>query len=330
LVLRPVDATLAGAVVYTFASRAVCPKSSVVFEWLHDPGPPSQRCWTEAACAALNATPAASALSCGWAKARDYPCIDPVTVSWVYVAGNFALLLGVWFYVSLMQHWSFRRTFVVTQTLICAFSFFDLLWIRRVNRALGVSDSVWCLFGNELARDFVYKLNQMPFMIYAAKLCPRGTEASMFALFMGLSNFGTTAGGYLGSSLLQAYGGVEAPEFENLETFVMTACLMQATPILMVPYLVPLGSPVGTAQEMGAGRAILGDGQDDMPPEITSCCRASSELSCSRDDIELTPRVSSSSSSDPAHSSSAAHSSKSMSQRRAEPWPDADVVVVRA
>ena len=143
---------------------------------------------------------------------------------------------------------------------------------------------------------------------------------------------------------MQAYGGVEAPEFENLETFVMTACLMQAIPILMVPFLVPRGSPVGTAQEMGAGRAILGDGQDGMPPEITSCCRASSELSCSRDDIEVSPLGEVSSLSEPVHSSSqvkssqvkpvksssAAHYSKSMSQRRAEPLPDADVVVVRA
>jgi len=127
-------------------------------------------------------------------------------------------------------------------------------------------------------------------MIYAAKLCPRGTEASMFALFMGLSNFGRTAGEYLGSFLLQAYGGVEAPVFENLEAFVVTACLMQAIPILMVPYLVPRGSPRGTAQEMGASRAIFGDGQDGMPPEITSCCR---------DDIELMRGVSSSSSSGP-------------------------------
>jgi hypothetical protein len=47
---------------------------------------------------------------------------------------------------------------------------------------------------------------------------------------------------------------------------------------------------MGTAQEMGASRAIFGDGQDDMPPEITSCCR---------DDIELMRGVSSSSSSGP-------------------------------
>lgn len=120
MLLRPVDAALAGAVVYTFASRAVCPTSSIVFEWLHDPGSASDhRCASAGACAALNATPAtanaSSALECGWARARDYPCIDVLTISWIGVAGRVALVLGVWCYVSCMQHWPFRRTFVVTQ-----------------------------------------------------------------------------------------------------------------------------------------------------------------------------------------------------------------------
>ena len=37
------------------------------------------------------------------------------------------------------------------------------------------------------------RLQAMPFLIYAAKLCPKGVEASMFSLFMGLSNFGSSA-----------------------------------------------------------------------------------------------------------------------------------------
>lgn len=180
----------------------------------------------------------------------------------------------------------------------------------RVNESLGISDEVWALFGDELAQDFVYKLNQMPFLIYAAKLCPSGAEASMFSLFMGLSNFGSSAGGYLGSALLQAYGGVEAPEFEHIEAFVMTSCLMKATPILMVPFLVPRGSPVGTAKEMGAGAAITGDSPDALPAEITSGGRTAK-------DVELTNS-----------SSQAAYSPKAQ-----EPLPDAevrDVVVIRA
>ena len=114
-------------------------------------------------------------------------------------------------------------------------SFADLLWVLRLNVTVGISDQIWLLLGDEVAvrsaghrtllpstrwpslalllrsrpafcshtppfasaqYDFVYKLNQLPFLIYAAKLCPRGVEASMFSLFMGLSNFGTSASEY--------------------------------------------------------------------------------------------------------------------------------------
>ena len=56
----------------------------------------------------------------------------------------------------------------------------------------------------------------------------------------------------------------------------------------LIAYLRRLSDAFGW--KMGASRAIFGDGQDDMPPEITSCCR---------DDIELMRGVSSSSSSGP-------------------------------
>ena len=61
----------------------------------------------------------------------------------------------------------------------------------------------------------------MPFLIFAAKLCPPKVEAAMFALFMGLSNFGTITGYYVGSGMLSLFGGVEAPEFNHLGFFVV-------------------------------------------------------------------------------------------------------------
>ena len=78
----------------------------------------------------------------------------------------------------------------------------------------------------------------------------------MFALFMGLSNFGFAAGEYLGSALLFLFGGVAKPEFHNLGPYVATRSCMRVLPALLVPYLVPAGSPAGTAMEMGAGSAV--------------------------------------------------------------------------
>ena len=99
----------------------------------------------------------------------------------------------MWAYVSCLQHWSFCKAIAFAQALMCVFSFADVLWVLRINVALGISDKLCMLFGDEIAYDFAYKLNQMPFMIYAAKLCPPGVEASMFSLFMGLANFGGDA-----------------------------------------------------------------------------------------------------------------------------------------
>ena len=76
--------------------------------------------------------------------------------------------------------------------------------------------------------------------------------------FMGLSNFGYAAGDYVGSGLLRLYGGVQPPEFENLAPFVLTKVLIGITPVLLVPFLVPKGTPHDSAIGMGAGKAVGG------------------------------------------------------------------------
>eukprot|EP00966_Prymnesium_polylepis_P109919 2543201-Prymnesium_polylepis.2 len=67
---------------------------------------------------------------------------------------------------------------------------------------------------------------------------------------MGLSNFGSAAGEYLGSGLLYAYGGVRKPGFEHLGAYVATRSAMRVLPALLVPCLVPRGTPADTAKEV--------------------------------------------------------------------------------
>ena len=116
----------------------------------------------------------------------------------------------------------------------------------------------------------------MPFFIFAAKLCPPAVEGSMFAMFMGLSNFGSYAGRYVGSSLLLLLGGVKAPDFEGLRTYVILRSIMRLIPICLVPLLVPRGSPRDTARAMGAGPALVGDEQAAESDEDSGCSDPSS------------------------------------------------------
>ena len=127
---------------------------------------------------------------------------------------------------------------------------------RRLNVAVGISDAFF-IFSDEAILTVLNRLNHMPFLIYSAKLCPPDVEASMFALFMGLSNFGSQSGSYFGSALLRLFGGVEAPGFEGLAPYVVTRTLIGTLPILLVPFLVPRGTPLDTALEMGAGAAVI-------------------------------------------------------------------------
>merc|ERR1712046_33460 len=97
--------------------------------------------------------------------------------------------------------------------------------------------------GSDVVGPLIRRFNTMPMFVLVAKLCPPGVEATLFALNMGLSNFGYTMGTYLGIGLLGVMGGVEAPRFDNLKSFLVLRSLMRLLPILMLPLLVPPGSP---------------------------------------------------------------------------------------
>ena len=77
---------------------------------------------------------------------------------------------------------------------------------------------------------------------------------------MGLANFGYAAGGYTGTALLYALGGVEPPAFANLRLLVVLRSLARLLPLTFIPLLVPLGSPRDAAFDLGGGGGGGGDG----------------------------------------------------------------------
>ena len=76
-------------------------------------------------------------------------------------------------------------------------------------------------------------------------------QATAFALNMGLAWFGFAAGGYSGTALLGALGGVEPPDFVNLRLFVALRSLARLLPLSFIPLLVPAGSPQDDAFDIG-------------------------------------------------------------------------------
>ena len=73
----------------------------------------------------------------------------------------------------------------------------------------------------------------MPVLVLAARLCPEGMEATLFATLMSISNGGSVLGGLIGAGLTQVFG-VTKDRFDNL-AFLIILC--NITSLLPLPLL---------------------------------------------------------------------------------------------
>lgn len=73
----------------------------------------------------------------------------------------------------------------------------------------------------------------MPVLVLAARLCPEGVEATLFATLMSISNAGSVLGGLMGAGLTQ-FLGVTKDNFDNL-TFLIILCNLSS--LLPLPLL---------------------------------------------------------------------------------------------
>jgi len=81
----------------------------------------------------------------------------------------------------------------------------------------------------------------MPVLVLAARLCPSGMEATLFATLMSISNGGSVTGGLLGAGLTQ-FLGVTKDSFSNL-ALLITICNLSSLLPLPLLGLLPRESP---------------------------------------------------------------------------------------
>lgn len=233
VLLKKVDRDLAGVAVFVFLVGCFQPLTDVIFDWSHDDGEKYGRC-------SKKCEDRDDDGECGWAIDRDYPCISKSYYGHMLALAELFGVVGIVIYNVYMSEWSFRSTFGFVQLLYFAANLIDILWVARINLALGIPDELM-LCGLEIIQPICRLIHLMPLMVLAAKVCPKDLEATLFALLMGLSNFGSVVGLYNGGALLHVYG-VDQPDFNNLSVFVFTRTLLFLVPILFLG-LLPKGGP---------------------------------------------------------------------------------------
>merc|ERR1719174_1592600 len=200
---------------------------------------------------------------------KQGPQFGPVFMSAIDISTYLAFFLGVVLYNKFLSQWRFRKLFVFSQVLMVAFLFLDLVLVERWNLLISLPDELFVLGDktvNKVAKRFFY----MPMFVLAAKLCPPGTEATLFATIMALSNFGSDVAQYIGIGLLKAFGVGENNNYSNFGWVIVCKMGIECIPIILTFFLIPDANPEDDLLKGRHGNAEEEDATTSKSVELLS------------------------------------------------------------
>jgi len=173
----------------------------------------------------------------------------------VRLVTSVAALVGVWIFQRYLKGVAIRRIFFWSTLLSTGLGMTTLLLVTHANRALGIDDH-WFSLGDSLILTVMGQIAYMPVLVLAAKLCPPGIEATLFALLMSVSNLAGLLSHESGA-LLMHWLGVSDTHFERLWLLVIMTNLSTLLPLPLVRWL-----PIDDAPEQAPAL------QPNLEPEL--------------------------------------------------------------
>ncbi|XP_058084405.1 folate-biopterin transporter 1, chloroplastic isoform X2 [Magnolia sinica] len=153
----------------------------------------------------------------------------------VKLVTSVASLLGVGLYNGFLKNVPLRKIFLLTTIIGAALGMTQVFLVTGLNRQFGVSDE-WFAMGDSLIITVLGQASFMPVLVLAAKLCPEGMEATLFATLMSISNGGSVTGGLLGAGLTQLFG-ITKDSFDNLAILIVLCNLSSLLPLPLLKLL---------------------------------------------------------------------------------------------
>lgn len=173
---------------------------------------------------------------------------NPEFLGRVRLVTSVAALLGIWIYQRFLKQVSFRNMLGWSTVISCVLGFTTLILVTHANRAIGIDDR-WFSLGDNLILTVTGQIAFMPILVLSARLCPKGVEATMFALLMSIWNLAGLLSHELGAILTQ-WLGVTETNFANMWLLVTITNLTTLLPLIFVKWL-PAGDPQADLPQYG-------------------------------------------------------------------------------
>eukprot|EP00878_Enallax_costatus_P020264 GHUV01021414.1.p1 GENE.GHUV01021414.1~~GHUV01021414.1.p1 ORF type:complete len:534 (+),score=85.13 GHUV01021414.1:759-2360(+) len=153
----------------------------------------------------------------------------------VKLVAAIADLLGIVVYNSFLKTVRLRPLMLWGSLLGCALGLTPLMLVEGVNRKIGISDKVFALVDSALLSS-IGQILMMPTLVLAARLCPEGVEATLYASLMSLNNAAVGVGEMLGALLMKVFG-ITSSNFVHLSMLLLTCNLLSLLPLPLIGWV---------------------------------------------------------------------------------------------
>lgn len=165
---------------------------------------------------------------------------EPEFLGRVRLVTSLASLVGIWLFQRFLKTIPFRTIFGWSTVLSTILGMTMLLLVTHTNRALGIDDH-WFSLGDSLILTVMGQIAYMPILVLAARLCPPGVEATLFALLMSITNLAGLLSYEFGAVLMH-WLGITENNFESLWLLVLVTNLSTLLPLPFLGWL-PAADP---------------------------------------------------------------------------------------
>ena len=153
-------------------------------------------------------------------------------------------LVGLWSYNRYMKDWTYRSIYFFANITVTGLNLVGLVLYTRTNIAWGIPDKIFVLCGSVM-QSLVLTWMWIPGVVMLAHLCPKGLEASMYALLAGCHNIGSSVAQYSGAFMLNELGitpngsAGESSKFANLWQAVLISAVLPLLSLAFLPLCIP-------------------------------------------------------------------------------------------
>lgn len=160
---------------------------------------------------------------------------EPEFLGRVRLVTSLASLVGIFIFQKYLKEVSFRKILGWSTLIASVIGMTTLLLVTHANRDLGISDRVFSL-GDSLILTVMGQITWMPVLVLSARLCPKGVEATLFALLMSVWNLSMLLSNELGA-LLTSVLGITETNFDKLWLLVIITNLSTLLPLPFIGWL---------------------------------------------------------------------------------------------